>query len=616
MFPSTSEAKAAVIAVVISEKGGAERREAFDHAEITIGRVQGNDLMLPKGNVSKRHARLVFRDGRFIVTDLNSTNGTYVNRRRINQATIVRQGDRIYIGDYVLRIDGAEDAASAAPRGTASSPIPLREPMLTNPDSTSKSKAPPAPPPPPQGYPPVPPAPRVPTTPERSAPSHLVPGASEPSGVDRRPTSTRDDSIDPEANAYRGALAALVTRVCEKVGASVLDREIDPAVASRVDRAIEEQVAELRREGSISAAVVDARIQRDARAELIELGAMGPLLQDDSVTGVAVAGVGPIVVSRGQQRSHAEPPFSSEASIERALARLARASGTPLAPGEVLVSRKLPSGFVLSAVTGARAPSGTLLRLERSQRVDVTLDDLVRSGTLSRAMATFLRHCVNAGGNVLIAGPRDARPTAVAAALASAVGNTHVIALQEAELIVSTSANITHIDVSGSDSDLEGLVDFAGKFPGARWVCGNFSGKLAATVLDTVSSGADGLVAVSGASSLRRALARLPAELAASRPGLTVEAARETIAATFDVLIEVGRLRDGRQRVIRVSEPVVAEGELGTRDVFNFVIERTATGGSVEGTFQATGVAPRIVGDMAARGISIDSGVFSRPPSR
>src|SRR5690606_315161 len=50
-------------------------------------------------------ARLLFRDGRFIVTDLNSTNGTYVNRRRIAQATIVREGDRIYIGDFVLRIE-------------------------------------------------------------------------------------------------------------------------------------------------------------------------------------------------------------------------------------------------------------------------------------------------------------------------------------------------------------------------------------------------------------------------------------------------------------------------------------------------------------------------------
>src|SRR5689334_112074 len=94
-----------MFSVVISEKGGAERREAFDRTEINVGRVQGNELMLPKGNVSKRHARLLYRDGRFIVTDLKSTNGTYVNGRKIAQATIVREGDKIYIGDFVLRVE-------------------------------------------------------------------------------------------------------------------------------------------------------------------------------------------------------------------------------------------------------------------------------------------------------------------------------------------------------------------------------------------------------------------------------------------------------------------------------------------------------------------------------
>src|SRR6202161_4870412 len=94
-----------MFSIIISEKGGAERREAFNKNEINVGRVQGNDLMLPKGNVSKHHARLLFRDGRFIVTDLKSTNGTYVNGRKIAEATIVREGDKIHIGDFVLRLD-------------------------------------------------------------------------------------------------------------------------------------------------------------------------------------------------------------------------------------------------------------------------------------------------------------------------------------------------------------------------------------------------------------------------------------------------------------------------------------------------------------------------------
>ena len=116
---SSSQASSTVFSVVISEKGGAERREEFEQSELTIGRIQGNDLMLPKGNVSKKHARIVFRDGRYIVTDLNSTNGTYVNRRRINQATIVRPGDRIYVGDFILRIEPSEDLSSTMDRSSS-----------------------------------------------------------------------------------------------------------------------------------------------------------------------------------------------------------------------------------------------------------------------------------------------------------------------------------------------------------------------------------------------------------------------------------------------------------------------------------------------------------------
>ncbi len=65
-------------AVIIHEKGGQPRRQEFFKSEITIGRVQGNDIVLPKQNVSKRHSRIVVKSGKFVITDLKSTNGTYV----------------------------------------------------------------------------------------------------------------------------------------------------------------------------------------------------------------------------------------------------------------------------------------------------------------------------------------------------------------------------------------------------------------------------------------------------------------------------------------------------------------------------------------------------------
>ncbi len=121
-----------MFAIVVNEKGGEQKRLEFDKPEVTIGRVQGNDIILPKGNVSKRHSRIVLKDGKFIIVDLKSTNGTYVNGRKITSPLVVKGTDKIYIGDFILSVEelqgaGAEEAPPPAPnprKSTASIPPP------------------------------------------------------------------------------------------------------------------------------------------------------------------------------------------------------------------------------------------------------------------------------------------------------------------------------------------------------------------------------------------------------------------------------------------------------------------------------------------------------------
>lgn len=114
-----------MIRVVITEKGGSQRRAEFDKAEVTIGRVQGNDIILPKGNVSKRHSRIVLKDGRHIVVDLKSTNGTYVNGRKITSPLVIKGGDKIYIGDFILMLEetAQEEIGEPSPPPAAVMPV-------------------------------------------------------------------------------------------------------------------------------------------------------------------------------------------------------------------------------------------------------------------------------------------------------------------------------------------------------------------------------------------------------------------------------------------------------------------------------------------------------------
>jgi len=116
--------KRAMFAVVITEKSGGQRRMEFDKNEVTIGRVQGNDIILPKGNVSKRHSRIVLKDNRFIVVDLKSTNGTYVNGRKITSPLVVKPGDKVYIGDFIMNVEELV-AVAGAPQAMQSGPPPL-----------------------------------------------------------------------------------------------------------------------------------------------------------------------------------------------------------------------------------------------------------------------------------------------------------------------------------------------------------------------------------------------------------------------------------------------------------------------------------------------------------
>ncbi|MEC9072035.1 MAG: FHA domain-containing protein, partial [Myxococcota bacterium] len=104
-----------MLTVTLREKDGGERQQTFDQEEITLGRADGCDIVLPKNNVSKRHARLVDKQDRVVLVDLRSTNGTYVNGRRITAPEMIGPRDKVYIGDFVLTVESAghDDLESA-----------------------------------------------------------------------------------------------------------------------------------------------------------------------------------------------------------------------------------------------------------------------------------------------------------------------------------------------------------------------------------------------------------------------------------------------------------------------------------------------------------------------
>jgi pilus assembly protein CpaF len=164
----------------IQEKGGEQRRMVFNKPEVTIGRVQGNDIVLPKGNVSKRHARIVLKDGKFIIVDLKSTNGTYVNGRKITSPLVVKDSDKIYIGDFIVGVDEAassEGDGISEPTAAPPSERPVATPDARPPRPTEAQPMPPSALPMTGGVDERPPSPPVVAPPARPAPPRPAPGA-------------------------------------------------------------------------------------------------------------------------------------------------------------------------------------------------------------------------------------------------------------------------------------------------------------------------------------------------------------------------------------------------------------------------------------------------------
>jgi pilus assembly protein CpaF len=587
-----------VFAVVISEKGGAERREVFEQTEVSVGRVRGNDLVLSKGNVSKRHARLTQKDGRFVVVDQNSTNGTYVNRQRIVQATIVREGDRIYIGDFVLRIEEAAGAAQVSNEDRARSEGETIEHTSWVGPSPDELKSPQ-----------LPPAPRLPAPPSRAP--RRPPEGSE-SDV---PKVSKTESVVPRDPTPIDSVRVLVERVTEKVERRTLERDIADNVARKIERVLLDELGRLREEKGISSQLTEEQLLVAARAELIGLGPLEALLRNPHASQLTANGTKSVSIVQANRLNYSSLPFSSAESLERVLARLCRMSEASHDGRETFMSGRLQGGVAWKAIRQRAAPEGIILTLRRRSSVEASLEDLVREGTISRAIATLLSHCMSVRANILVLGSRPSSVARLLAALADSAGERQLLLLEEYYELCSSADSAIRLDLATAALDQYRLVDFTAALPETSLVVERLEGRTLAAAMEVIVRGFSGVLGGAYANSVEQGLSRLSTSFAALSPGVSVDTARQSLVGSFDLVLEVCSFSDGRERVRRVVEPMCSSsGITQLQEIFSFVAERTAAGGSVEGSFLASGVEPKLMDELRSRGVNIDGALFHRAP--
>ncbi|MFW6023402.1 MAG: ATPase, T2SS/T4P/T4SS family [Myxococcota bacterium] len=539
-----------MFAVVITEKGGAQRRAEFDKNEVTIGRVQGNDIILPKGNVSKRHSRIVLKDDRFIVVDLKSTNGTYVNGRKITSPLVIKPGDKVYIGDFILTVealpDDVVDESTQPPRRPTPPPQPAASSTLPPSDDPEE----PAHRPEARSAAPPPPAPEGPTVRYPATGGPTDPGA-----------------LRPDADR---ALAALMDRVGQ-----VFDvHDADPHGLYDEDRrgtaksAVEAAMRELDGEGVLDATIDRAWLAAAAVREAVGFGDLEPLLANESVREIVVEGPRRFLADLGGGLQPVDGRFSSGAVALTVARRLVGQAGDVLDPEVPIHEAALPHGPHVTVIQPPVAVRGPVLEVRR-MAPGLTLDELVHLGTLSEAMRARLAEAVEAHRHIVVVGPAGSGVTTFVGALASLTPDAERILTVESipDLSIDRSHVISLAAGAGNRIALRELVQRAALLRCDRLVMDDLHG---AEVLDALTAlsarqggGLMGVHASADAAPLEalRALARLDRDV----PEATLHA---LLAHAVHLVVQMARTADGRRRVHSLSEVVATPSGVGLEPLF------------------------------------------------
>jgi pilus assembly protein CpaF len=399
-------------AVVITDEGGVQRRLDFTKPELTVGRVQGNDIVLAKRNVSKQHARLSLKDDQPVVVDLNSTNGTWVNGRKITSPHPLKQGDKIYIADFILTLEPANDGVnrrSAAPGFSEPPPLPPKQstpakssvPIRRSP-STRRPLASDS---------------RSPDLGNARATGLPLPNENRETDAPKAPrkTETAIPVVDP--------LSALLTQLANRIDIE----NIDPAAMENQERwsatraAIAETFLSMQADGSVNADIDMRQVAHVALHEAVGLGALDDLLSDESVRAIVVNGHEHIFVDKGEGLEAVPLKFSSPAALRRVARRLAAQIGQSLRAQPVLHGR-LAFGPRLTIMQSPLVAKGPVIELHLSS--SKSLGELAEAGWMSADAATYLAKAVAECRNIVVAGPRGSGVTQVVSALARELPET------------------------------------------------------------------------------------------------------------------------------------------------------------------------------------------------
>lgn len=341
-----------------------------------------------------------------------------------------------------------------------------------------------------------------------------------------------------------------------------------------------------------------SRVVRLVFSSIRGLGILDEILADDSITEVMINGPDHIFVEHAGRLYRLNKKFDNERQLEDIIQKIVGKAGKEVNQANPIVDTRLPDGSRVNVVLPPVSLSGPIVTIRKFSKTPMTVEMLLKYGSLTREAAAFLEKLVRAKYNIFISGGTGSGKTTFLNALSNFIPrDERIITIEDsAELQIKNIENLVSLETRNANTSGRGeisirdLIRSALRMRPERIVVGEVRGAEALDMLQAMNTGHDGSLSTGHANSTRDMLSRLETMVLQGNDGLPLPAIRQQISSALDIIIHLSRLRDKSRRTMEITEVLGYEnGEIQLNPLFVFKETEGSTLEKVEGHLVRTG---------------------------
>jgi pilus assembly protein CpaF len=430
----------------------------------------------------------------------------------------------------------------------------------------------------------------------------------ETAGSKKGPKDKVGDSVALAVRIHQRLLDILNLSALERTSRDNLRHEVRPLVI--------QLLAEEKR--LLTPAQTDLLIE-DVLDELLGLGPLEPLLKDTTINDILINTHAMVYVERFGKLEQTDVHFYDTRHLVRIINKIVSAVGRRVDESQPMVDARLPDGSRVNAIIPPLAVDGPLVSIRKFAAVPIHMGKLVEFNSISQQMSDVLQAIVSARRNVLISGGTGSGKTTLLNALSAFIDPAErIVTIEDSAELQLQQPHVGRLETRPPNLEQSGevtqrdLVRNSLRMRPDRIIVGEVRSGEAFDMLQAMNTGHDGSMTTVHANTPRDALSRLEQMIGMAGLELSPRSIRQQIASAINVVVQAERMEDGRRRVVSISEVVgMEEDVISMQEIFRFRRQGVGKDGEVLGEFETTGVRPRFMDVLTARGVDIPSVNFA-----